>query len=95
MHRQGRSPQVSSPYQRATVEGTLNSVNGNERLLNISRGPIEKWNRPAATLDFIADPSVDLTLVQAGQQVRFTFEIRDGDFVVIKLAPEQEEHSHD
>ena len=37
----------------ATVTGTINSLMVDHGMINISRSAIEKWNRPAATVDFI------------------------------------------
>ena len=68
-------------------------------MVNISRGPIEKWGRGAATLDFVFADSVSLTELQQGDKIHFTFEIRDGDFLItdvaLTLQEQKQEHSHD
>ncbi|OUS30710.1 efflux transporter periplasmic adaptor subunit [Thalassotalea sp. 42_200_T64] len=69
----------------ATVTGVINSVMSDHRMLNISRGPIEKWDRPAATLDFLVSDEIDMSALSAGQEVSFTFEIRNGDFIIINI----------
>ena len=42
-------------------------------MLNISREAIEKWGRPAATVDFIVAEDIDLTGLQVNQSIDFTF----------------------
>lgn len=37
----------------ATVNGVINSIDANNRIVNISREAIEKWGRGPATMDFI------------------------------------------
>jgi len=71
----------------ATVTGTINSLMKDHGMINISRSAIEKWNRPAATVDFITAKNVSLANFNEGMQVSFTFEIRDGDFVIIDISP--------
>ena len=74
-------PDVSS----ATVDGVINAIDEQNRVLNISRGPIEKWGRGAATLDFKAAEDIDLSALQSGDAVTFTFEVRD-DFVITDIS---------
>ena len=47
-------------------------------MINLSRTAIEKWNRPAATVDFITARGVDLSGLSQGMDVKFTFEIIGG-----------------
>lgn len=69
----------------ATATGTINSLMIDHGMINISRSAIEKWNRPAATVDFITEKEVSLAEYKQGMQVKFTFEIRDGDFVIVEI----------
>ncbi|REL29248.1 efflux RND transporter periplasmic adaptor subunit [Thalassotalea euphylliae] len=82
----------------ATVNGIVNAIvyadiradvdaeEGNaQRVINISRKAIEKWQRPATTMDFMVSDNLDLSAVKSGDKVRFTFEIRAGDFVVTEI----------
>jgi Cu(I)/Ag(I) efflux system membrane fusion protein len=72
----------------ATVSGTINSIMLNHGMVNISRGPIEKWQREAATLDFIFDEKLnqaDLASLHQGSIVEFTFEIDNGEFIITKI----------
>jgi Cu(I)/Ag(I) efflux system membrane fusion protein len=83
----------------ADVEGVINQINLQTRVANISRGPIEKWGRGAATLDFVFADSVSITGLQQGDKIHFTFEIRDGDFFITDFAltpqEQKQEHNHD
>jgi len=69
----------------ATVTGTINSLMVDHGMINISRSAIEKWNRPAAMVDFISDSSVSLVGFKQGMKVKFTFEIREGDFIITDI----------
>ncbi|WP_440905439.1 efflux RND transporter periplasmic adaptor subunit [Catenovulum sp. SX2] len=75
---------VQQAVQSATVMGVINSIDAQSRILNISRGAIEKWNRPPATIDFIAADSIDLSQFNAGMSVHFTFDIHD-DFIITSI----------
>ena len=67
----------------ATVDGVINRIDLQQRVLNISRAAIEKWQRPAAPLDFVVAESVNLEIFRVGDSIRFTFEISDGEFIVV------------
>lgn len=81
---------ASQAVQWADVTGTINAVNAEYRTVNISRGSIEKWNRPAATMDFKVAESIDMASFTVGSDIQFRFEIRDGDFMVVRI----ETHVH-
>lgn len=80
----------------ATVNGVINSIDVESRVLNISREAIEKWNRPAATMDFTLADDIDISAFSASDKVLFTFEIRD-DFIIteISLSDSGQQHSVD
>jgi len=67
------------------VDGVINSVMAGHRMLNISRGPIPKWHRKAATLDFQVDDAVDMSGLAAGMTVNFSFTVKDGHFTVTEI----------
>ncbi|MFT4809972.1 MAG: Cu(I)/Ag(I) efflux system membrane fusion protein [Paraglaciecola sp.] len=83
----------------ADVEGVINQLNLQTRVANISRGPIEKWGRGPATLDFVFADNVSLNKLQKGDKIAFTFEIRNGDFLITDYAlisqQQKQEHNHD
>ncbi len=75
-------------FPTATVMGVVNSINTDARTLNISRGPIEKWDRPAATMDFKVSRHINFDQFAAnliaGDKVHFTFEVQD-DLVIVEI----------
>ena len=79
-------PEASS----ATVSGLINAIDIDTRILNISRGPIEKWDRPAATMDFIVADNIEIVDFNVGDNVTFTFEVRD-DLVITDISLESDE----
>ena len=84
-------PEVPS----ASVTGTIDAMMPNARTFTISRGPIEKWNRPAMTMDFVLADNIDINRFNVGDKVLFTFEIRD-EFVIteMRLEDQHEHHQH-
>ena len=69
----------------ATVTGTINSLMIDHGMINISRSAIEKWDRPAETVDFITADGVSLEGFSQGVDVKFTFEVRSGNFVIVEI----------
>ena len=84
---------MPSQVASATVNGTVKSVMAAHRMVNIDREAIVDWDRPAANVDFLVSDSVDIALFAEGTYVMFTFEERDGDFVIVSAmkmtAPKQ------
>lgn len=78
--------------ETATVDGHIVSVNA-DNTLTIARGAIEKWGRGPATLDFAVDDSLTLPSLGEGDMVRFTFAIRNGDFVITAIENVRMDHS--
>jgi len=77
--------------QSARTSGLVNEVMG--QTINISRGAIEKWNRPPATMDFLLAEGITAPMV--GSQLEFTFEILDGDFIITDIHRMIPEQGHD
>lgn len=75
----------SSEVMSATTSGIVNAVMTDHRMVNISRAAIDKWQRPAATLDFLVDETLDMENVKTGNEINFTFEIRGDDFVITEF----------
>jgi Cu(I)/Ag(I) efflux system membrane fusion protein len=69
----------------ATVTGTINSLMIDHGMINISHSAIEKWNRPASTVDFIVDEGVSLVEFSRNMKVRFTFKMRDENFIITDI----------
>ena len=76
-----------SDTSSATVTGTINSLMIDHGMINISRSAIEKWGRPAATLDFIKGHGASFEGLQVGMEVNFTFEVRGDHLVIFEIAP--------
>lgn len=71
----------------ASAAGVINRIDTEQRVLNISRGPIEKWNRPATTMNFLAADDMVIDDLAEGSHIRFSFEIVGDDFIVVELMP--------
>jgi Cu(I)/Ag(I) efflux system membrane fusion protein len=67
----------------ATVNGTVVSAMVDHRMVTIDREAIDKWGREANRVDFIVDDNVDMRLFLNNAYVMFTFEIREGDFIIV------------
>ena len=75
----------SEPSDTVTVDGIINNIMTDHRMLNISREAIEKWNKPAATVDFIVDRNVDISSLTAGMSIQFSFTIDNGTFLITDI----------
>ena len=75
------------------VNGVINSLMPAHRMLNVSRGPIEQWNRPAATADFIASEEVNMSALSEGMEIQFTFYVNQGQFIVTNIQSNSDEVS--
>jgi len=86
--------EIDSEISSATVSGTVNSLMVGHGMINISREAIEKWNRPAATVDFITAEDVSLVGFTQGMRVTFTFEIRNNNFVIVDISQSTDSEQH-
>ncbi len=75
----------------AEVDGMVNSIMVEHRMINISRDAIPKWNRDAATVDFIVDKKVDIADLEKGTKIHFVFTIDNGNFVITDIQPKTSE----
>jgi Cu(I)/Ag(I) efflux system membrane fusion protein len=73
------------PVAHAQVTGVINTIDADNRILNISRGPIEKWQRPAATVDFNIASNLALSQFSEGMEMSFTFAVENGEFTLITI----------
>lgn len=85
------SDNTSSTVESATVSGIINNIMQEHRMVNISREPIEKWGRPAATVDFIVSKDVVMEGLSNGEKVDFTFHMKDGQFIITEITPLSDE----
>lgn len=77
----------------ATVNGVINSIDANNRIVNISREAIEKWGRGPATMDFMLAKNVMTEMLKPNDEVTFTFSIEQGEFVIHTITPVHATHS--
>ena len=77
----------------ATVNGVINSIDANNRIVNISREAIEKWGRGPATMDFMLAKNVMTEMLKPNDEVTFTFSIEQGEFVIHTITPVHASHS--
>ncbi|UTA47116.1 efflux RND transporter periplasmic adaptor subunit [Simiduia sp. 21SJ11W-1] len=71
----------------AQAQGVINTLDTEHRQANISRGPVAKWGRGPATVDFSIAASVDINALKPGQRIQFRFRARKGVFTVISATP--------
>ena len=77
----------------ATVNGVINSIDANNRVVNISREAIEKWGRGPATMDFMLAKNVMIEAFKLNDEVTFTFSIEQGEFVIHTMTSVHAMHS--
>lgn len=71
----------------AVVDGLIKELNLKERFVTIHHQPIPKWQRPEMEMDFVVADSVDMSVFHVGQHMNITFEIRNGEFVIVHAQP--------
>lgn len=88
------SPQKNE-VDSATVHGTVTAVMTDHRMVTIDREAIAKWDRAAASVDFIVSEAVDITLFTVDAYLMFTFEIHNGEFIIVNAMVMEQGMSHD
>lgn len=73
----------------ATVQGIVKGITVNHRMVTIEREAIKKWARSAATVDFIVAKNLDMSLFKLNAQLVFTFEVIDGEFIIVSVEAKQ------
>ncbi len=95
IHIMSEPADMSEEVSSATASGLINAIDIDTRILNISRGPIDKWDRPAATMDFIVADNIEMVDFNVGDNLTFTFEVRD-DLVITEISLESDDqHEHE
>ncbi|MGO4891410.1 efflux RND transporter periplasmic adaptor subunit [Flavobacterium sp. W21_SRS_FM6] len=74
----------------AMVNGTIVNIDSEGRILTIARDAIEKWQRPATTMDFTLADHLSINDLAPQQRIHFTFEIhqnaeQESEFIIVKL----------
>ena len=73
----------------AEVSAKINSIDTAERTMNVSHGPVEELGWPSMTMDLPVTKRVDLSTVQAGDDVILSLKQgRDKQFRVIGVEKE-------
>jgi Cu/Ag efflux protein CusF len=73
----------------AAGTGTVTAVNTANRKVTLDHGPIPDINWPAMKMEFSVAPSVDLSKVKTGDQVRFTLSGSGNSYTVQSINPGQ------
>lgn len=71
------------------VEGTINSVDLANRMVNITHGPMTDIGMPGMTMDFGLTSNLDAAKLPSGTEVRLTFERPDPATIVLASAEAQ------
>ena len=88
---------MSAPQNQASVTGKVVALHFPEHpedsaKITIAREAIEKWQRPAATMQFTVSPHIDLGQFHPGDDVAFTFVAAD-EFRILALRKIAMQHS--
>jgi len=84
-HQDQSMDMTSDALPKVTVKGVIVSMMKDHGILNIDREAIEEWGREAANVDYISDDGLDISNLEVGDKVFFTFVIRDGNFVITEI----------
>jgi Cu(I)/Ag(I) efflux system membrane fusion protein len=68
-------------FPTATVDGRVEAIDAEQRVLQLMRDAIPKWQRPAASMAFMLDEHVEIGDLTVGDGVSFTFQVRDDLYV--------------
>lgn len=71
--------------QSTTLNGVVNTIDEQNRVINISREAIGKWNRYPATIDYLLAPELSPHSFKKGQVINFTFSTMDDVYVLCAL----------
>jgi Cu/Ag efflux protein CusF len=72
-----------------TATGTVTAMDTAKRKVTLDHGPIPDINWPAMKMEFSVAPSVDLSKVKTGDQVRFTLSGSGNSYTVQSINPGQ------
>ena len=78
----------------ASVDGIIKAINHQLNTLTIARGPITQWRRPAAVVEFTAQPGINIHSYESGDEVRFTFELKDDVFTIVDIQAKENPHDY-
>jgi len=73
----GKSMEQASVSQSVMGLGVINKVVPEARMVSITHEPMEALNWPEMRMNFKVDEKVDLSVLEAGQQVEFMLDVMD------------------
>ena len=76
----------------AWIEGTINQVISESRLLNITHGPIDAWEMQGMTMFFNVAEDINIDDLAAGQAVHFRAQKIDSGFLIIEINRQADKH---
>ncbi len=68
-----------------TGQGRVEAVDAASGKLNLTHEPIEALGWPAMTMDFLVAEGVDITGLEAGEEIHFTLEQQDSGWVITQI----------
>lgn len=75
-----------SEQKETMVHAKINSINSENRTINISHGPIKDLNWPAMTMDMKVASDVDLDILSDGQNIMIALNRgQDGIYMISKI----------
>jgi Cu(I)/Ag(I) efflux system membrane fusion protein len=78
----------------AWVEGTINDVTADQRMVNITHGPIDTWKMPGMTMNFEVTDKVDFSQLKPGQTLHFeAIKLDSGMYAINAVHIMSDEHS--
>ncbi len=69
----------------AETRGEILEIDPENNQLTIHREAIEKWNRPAATVDFILEAPYQIQDFAKGDSLTFKFLVSSGEFIILDI----------
>jgi Cu(I)/Ag(I) efflux system protein CusF len=82
------APTETQASKTASATGTVESLDAAAGKITIAHGPVDALGWPAMTMGFKATPE-QIASVQAGQQVRFDFQVQGREAAITQIAPAQ------
>lgn len=76
---------VSRKPSVAETRGEILEIDAENNQLTIHREAIEKWNRPAATVDFILEAPYQIQDFAKGDSLTFKFLVSSGEFIILDI----------
>lgn len=87
-HGHGNGAEQGSAVQSVMGHGVINKVISKARMVTITHEPMKALNWPEMRMKFKVDEKVDLSVLEAGQQVEFMLDVMHGNnYLVTEIRP--------